>query len=280
MKRALVLAFALMLAACGDKDNADLLQGYGEADYIYLSAQDSGIVGDLLVAEGDAVEPGQVVFRLNPDRMSYQAQSVSAERSAQAEAVRAAQADAALARQNLTRGQELFERGFYPRARLDSDIAADNAARAHLAQSRRALGAAGAETSLAARRLEDLDGVAPAAGVIQHIYHRPGEVVSAGEPIVSLLAPQNMKVRFFAPQDALARLEVGGMVDISCDGCAEGLQARISFVADEPQFTPPVIYSLDERDKLVFLIEARPLDPSAIRPGIPVDVRLPAAPQS
>jgi HlyD family secretion protein len=184
MKRALVLAFALMLGACGGDDDAALLQGYGEADYIYLAAQDSGIVGEVLAAEGDAVEPGQVVFRLNPDRMGYAAQSVSAERNAQAQAVRAAQADAALARQNLTRGQELFERGFYPRARLDSDVAADNAAQARLAQSRRALGAAGAENSLAARRLEDLDGMAPSAGVIQRIYHRAGEVLAAGEPIV------------------------------------------------------------------------------------------------
>jgi HlyD family secretion protein len=106
------------------------------------------------------------------------------------------------------------------------------------------------------------------------MIHRQGEVVAAGQPIVALLAPQNMKVRFFAPEAALAQLAVGGRVSVSCDGCAEAASATISFIASEPQFTPPVIYSLDQREKLVFLVEARLDAPAPIRPGMPVDVRL------
>jgi HlyD family secretion protein len=89
-----------------------------------------------------------------------------------------------------------------------------------------------------------------------------------------LLAPENMKVRFFAPEELLAQLRVGGTVSVSCDGCAQSVTATISFVAREPQFTPPVIYSLDQREKLVYLVEARVGGATPIRPGMPVDVRL------
>ncbi|MBX9746755.1 MAG: HlyD family secretion protein, partial [Hyphomonadaceae bacterium] len=133
---------------------------------------------------------------------------------------------------------------------------------------------ASAVSGLARERLSDLGGAAPVSGTIERIFHRPGEVVPAGQPIVALLPPDNMKVRFFAPQDALSRLPVGTRVLVSCDRCETPALARVSFVAREPQFTPPVIYSLEERAKLVFLVEARLYTPSPIRPGMPVDVRI------
>jgi HlyD family secretion protein len=187
-----------------------------------------------------------------------------------------------LAERNFARSQDLFARNFLSRARLDADRAARDAADAQLRQARGELragrgdiGAANANTRLARTRVSDLDGAAPQAGTIEEIYHRPGEVVSAGEPIASLLAPERMKIRFFAPEPLLSRLRLGVDVNIACDGCASGMTAKISFIASDPQFTPPVIYSLDERDKLVFLIEARPNRPDAIRPGMPIDVTLP-----
>ncbi len=273
MKRILILSLALLAAACG-RETPSVLQGYGEADYIYLSSQDAGVVGELFVREGNAVEAGQRVFRLDPERLSYGAESASAQRAAAAAAVRTAQAQATLAQRNYARSAQLAERGFYSRARLDADRASLDVANAQLAQARRQATAAGAETGLAEERLEDLAGTAPAAGTIQQIYHRQGEVVAAGQPIAALLTPENMKVRFFAPEALLARLPVGARVLVSCDGCAQPIEARVSFVAQEPQFTPPVIYSLDQREKLVFLVEARFAAATPIRPGMPVDVRI------
>ncbi|MFZ2031474.1 MAG: HlyD family efflux transporter periplasmic adaptor subunit [Vitreimonas sp.] len=273
MKRLLSLCFAVLAAACTQRTN-DALQGYGEADYVYLSSQDPGIVGELFVREGDAVAAGAPVFRLDPQRLGYEAQSAAAQQAAAANAIRTAQANAVLAERNYARGAQLAAQGFYPRARLDSDRAARDVANAELAQARREAGAAGAETSLAQARVHDTSTLAPAAGTIQQIFHRPGEVVAAGAPIVALLPPQNMKVRFFAPQAMLARLPVGARVSVTCDGCAHAFIGRVSFVASEPQFTPPVIYSLDQREKLVFLVEARFDAPTTIRPGVPVDVRL------
>lgn len=273
MKRLLILSLVLLAAACG-RPTSNVLQGYGEADYIYLSSQDSGVVGELFVREGDAVEAGARVFRLDPNRLNYGAESAQAQRAAAAAAIRTAQAQATLAQRNYARSVQLAERGFYPRARLDADRASLDVANAQLAQARRQATAAGAETGLAEQRLNDLAGTAPLAGTIQQIFHRQGEVVAAGQPIAALLAPVNMKVRFFAPEAMLAQLPVGARVMVSCDGCAEPLEARVSFVASEPQFTPPVIYSLDQREKLVFLIEARFDGATPIRPGMPLDIRI------
>jgi len=273
MKRLLILSLALFAAACG-RDTSDVLQGYGEADYIYIASQETGVVRELLVREGDQVEAGAQIFTLDPDRLSFSAESAGAQAQAASAAVRTAQAEAVLAERNFARGAELSARGFYPRARLDTDRAARDSANARLAQARREAGAASAATGLARERLSDTSGAAPVAGTIQQIYHRPGEVVAAGQPIAALLAPTNMKVRFFAPQALLARLPVGTRVAISCDGCGDAVQARVSFVANEPQFTPPVIYSLDQREKLVFLVEARLEGANVIRPGVPVDVRI------
>ncbi len=273
MKRALIAAIGLLTAACA-APNDDSMQGYGEAEYIYLASQETGVVRDLAVREGDIVEAGARIYALDPDRLTYSAQSARAQSAAAAQAVRTAQAQAALAQSTYQRGAELFERGFYSRARLDADRAALDAANAQLARTQREAGAAGAASSLARTRLNDLDGVSPAAGSIERIYRRAGEVVPAGQPIVALLTPENMKVRFFAPQAMLSRLPVGARVMVSCDGCGAPLPAVVSYVAREPQFTPPVIYSLEEREKLVFLVEARFSEETPIRPGMPVDVRI------
>jgi HlyD family secretion protein len=273
MKRFVVVTLALLCVACS-REPSNVMQGYGEADYIYLASQESGVLGELYVREGDAVEAGAPVFTLDPERLSLNAQSANAQAAAASSAVRTAQAQATLAQANYARGFELFNRGFYPRARLDSDRAARDAANAQLAQARREAGAISASSGLARRRVSDLGGAAPSAGTIEQIYLRPGEVVMAGQPIAALLSPENMKVRFFAPEALLAQLRVGAGVTVNCDGCDTPQTATISFVAREPQFTPPVIYSLDQREKLVFLVEARLDAAGPIRPGMPVDVRL------
>jgi HlyD family secretion protein len=96
---------------------------------------------------------------------------------------------------------------------------------------------------------------------------------------VALLPPGNLKIRFFAPQAALPKINYGQTVGVSCDGCENGLTAKVSFIARSAEFTPPVIYSLEERAKLVFLIEARPAHPEKFRVGQPVTVTVPQEPQ-
>ena len=110
--------------------------------------------------------------------------------------------------------------------------------------------------------------------VLWAIQAVPGELVPAGRPVVSLLPPGNIKIRFFVPETALAKVALGQAVTIHCDGCKADVPAKVTFISRSSEFTPPVIYSLDERSKLVFLIEARTETPVDFRVGQPVDVRL------
>ena len=117
----------------------------------------------------------------------------------------------------------------------------------------------------------------PVTGAVQQVYYRPGEMVPAGRPVVAILPPGNLKVRFFVPEAVLPRIAYGDSINVTCDGCDAGLVAKISFISRTAEFTPPVIYSQEERSKLVFLVEALPDQPEKLRLGQPIDVTLPAA---
>ena len=118
--------------------------------------------------------------------------------------------------------------------------------------------------------------VAPAAGIIENTYFSRGEWVPAGQTIVSLLPPEKIKVRFFLPENNLASIKVGQSISLTCAGCSAAIKANIHFIATQPEFTPPVIYSKDARAKLVFYVEARPLPGQAVslHPGQPMDITL------
>src|SRR5262249_49171626 len=129
-----------------------------------------------------------------------------------------------------------------------------------------------ARTRLARRQV-----ASPAAGTVQEIYFRVGETVPAGRPILSLLPPENARVRFFVPRATLPMIHIGARLAVNCDGCARGLTARINFISAQAEFTPPVIYSLEERARLVFRVEAIPEHAEALRVGQPVSVALQGA---
>jgi HlyD family secretion protein len=288
MKRTLIIILLSgVLAACGQANAPQVLQGYAEADYVYVSTQDPGVVETLSVREGDVVAAGAPLFTLNPERAraSYdaaRAMSQADSARALAQAVAAARAQARWADATLARTRALFGQNFVSRARLDQDQAAADAARAELrrveterANAARENEAQDAQAALARTQLNDRSVRAPAAGRVERVFRRPGEYVQPGAPVLALLPPANFKLRFFAPQALLSRFPLGREIAVACDGCPRGLTARVSFTATEPQFTPPVIYSLNERQKLVFLVEARPNQPATLRPGQPLDISVP-----
>jgi HlyD family secretion protein len=279
---------ALLVAACTGASEAGLT-GYVEADLLYPAPQDAGIVKTLAVREGDTVKAGDILFTLDPARLSLAAEQAAA--AAQGAAARAtddgamakqiaeAQAALHLAEKTFSRSKSLVKDGAVSREKYDTDAANLATAKARLdmlraerSASLAELDAASAAATLAARRLADLQTTAPSAGTIERIYRRPGEVVTAGDPVVALLAPENLKIKFFAPEKMLSSLKMGAEISFTCDGCEGARVARISFIASEPQFTPPVIYSLKEREKLVFLVEARSENGAAMRPGLPVTI--------
>lgn len=243
---ALVIS-ALLLAGCGDMKEVPY-QGWVEGDFVFVGPHEPGRVEELLVREGDTVEAGQLLFKVDAELQQAD--------------LKVAEAVLANARQAFERAQKLLKSGSGSQKAFD-----DAEANLREAEAR----ANAARTRLARRQLQS-----PANGTVQQVYYRPGEMVPAGRPAISLLPPGNMKVRFFVPQATLPTIALGDEVAVRCDGCEEAMTARVSFIADSAEFTPPVIFSLEERQKLVFLVEARPDAPGALRVGQPVSVTFPA----
>jgi HlyD family secretion protein len=235
------------------------VQGYVEGEYVYVGTPVAGRLETLDVARGARVAAGTPLFQL--DRSSEQpASDDAAARLARAEYERD-QARVAELQAEL----ETAQLG----ARADEIEAAEaevEAARAQLAQ--------------AEWRLDELSQAAPQAGLVIDTLYRPGEWVAAGAPVVQMLPPENIKLRFFVPEPQLGAIQVGALVEVRCDACAPGLTAEIRYIAPEAEYTPPVIYSREMRAKLVYLVEARPRQPDALRPGQPADVTIAAVPTS
>ena len=247
MRHGAALALLLLsLATCTD-DNRRVLQGWVEADIVYVSPDEQGRVELLKVREGDKIARGDLLFTLDDDLQKAD--------------VAVKQAALTTAEQTFNRAKDLLRTAAGTQKALDDAEAALRQAKANLEWS---------QTRLARRRA-----VSPADGTVQEVYFRPGETVPPGKPVIALLPPGNVKLRFFAPETMLPQVKIGQVVHFSCDGCEQGLTATVSFIARSSEFTPPVIYSREERAKLVYLIEARPKDAEKVRVGQPVSVVVP-----
>jgi HlyD family secretion protein len=139
------------------------------------------------------------------------------------------------------------------------------AAEARVAQARAGVAETGA-------RLDDMAPVAPASARVEDVFFQRGEWASANQPVVALIPDDRVYVRFFVPEAEAAAYKTGQKVRFSCDGCADDLSATIVYVSPRPEFTPPIIYSREARDRLVFMVEARPENGARLVPGLPVDV--------
>jgi HlyD family secretion protein len=130
-----------------------------------------------------------------------------------------------------------------------------------------------AKLAQARQQLADQMPIAPEDALVENTFFNVGEWVPAGTPVVSLLPPHRVKLRFFVPEEDVARARMGQQVSFTCDGCPPDLKADIIYISPRAEFTPPVIYSQTARTKLVFLIEARPqANPIGLWPGLPVSV--------
>ncbi|HEX4368151.1 MAG TPA: HlyD family efflux transporter periplasmic adaptor subunit, partial [Rhodopila sp.] len=215
---------------------------------------------------------------------------------AQAEA-NLADAQATLVRSttDLARGEAQLPMGGVSKQSVDqfradrlSAQAKVDAARAALAQAQAPMGrvgeiqaqvasvaAARAALEMADWRLAQRRVTAPAAGRVADVLARAGEMMAAGAPVVSLLPPGNIFVRFFVPEPQFSTIHLGDRVALSCDGCTGNMSANVSFISPQAEYTPPLIYSESSKAKLVFLVEARTSREQAVKlnPGEPVEVR-------
>lgn len=248
MKKAfalLIIAAALVVTARGSDPVEVTFPGWVEATLLLIGPDEIGRVETLSVREGDRVAAGAGLFTVDAD--IHKAAVVQNE------------ALLANAQFNFNRAQQLLKSGSGTKKEFDTAQAALAEADARLVS---------LQTRLNRRSISS-----PAEGTIHRVYFRPGEVVAAGRPVVSLLSPGNVKLRFFVPQAMLPQVKVGDRVRVRCDGCDSDI-AAISFISDAAEYTPPMVYTLEERAKLVFLVEARPDRPDKLRVGQPVRVAL------
>ena len=257
-----VLAAAL-LGGCTKNSSAGF-QGYIEGEYVYVAAPLGGALANLAVARGDQAKKGQLLFEL--------------ERQSEAAALAQAEKNLAQANASLTLSSSTFQRRKELR---DSPSGVISAEELDQARSQRDVDA-GQVAALAAARdkakwaFDQKQQFAPADAPVHDTLYRRGEWVAAGNPVVALLPPENLKVRFFVPQEKLPQIKVGQSVSIACDGAAHVFNAVVNYISTQAEYTPPVIYSRETRAELVFMIEAKfsPADAADMRPGQPVDVRL------
>lgn len=243
----LALSLTLLLAACGPGE-APPLQGYVEGEFVQVASPLAGRITAIHVVRGAETIAGAPLFTLEAER--EQATVAEAEQR-----LSAAQAQ-------LRRQTQLRQKGLSSIEQVDEARTRAETAQAQLVQAR--------------WQLTQKSVVAPAAGLVQEVYFRSGEWTPAGAPVVSLLPPQNRKLRFFVAEPELGRLKPGAAIAVRCDGCGEPIAARISFIAREAEFTPPVLYGREQRSRLVYRAEAQPDAADALRlhPGQPVDITL------
>ena len=284
--------------------------GYVEADYVYVAAPVPGVIERLAVREGATGAAGALLFEVEDQRQRALLRAAEARvaaaaanvqdlatgsRAAEIEVIRAsvgkAEAELGLTQATLARTEQLAAEELVPVARLDQDRAALQSAAAQLRQLRAQLDvaelpardsvqlqaeanllAAEAEAEKARADLAERRVAAPVAGRVERLFFAPGEMAAAAVPVLALLPPRALRIRFFVGEAARPALALGDRVAVSCDGCPAGLAATIDHFAAEPQFRPPVIYSREERSRLSFLTEAVLDAEVQLPPGQPVTV--------
>jgi HlyD family secretion protein len=239
------LASLLHLAAC-ERADGDRVQGYVEGEFVYVAAALPGALESLSVQRGAQVNRGDPLFVLDS----------TAEKAARDQA----RAALTLSEKEFARLEALARANLIAMADLDRARAARDQDRERLVK---------AEWDLAQKRQS-----APQAGLVFDTLYREGEWVAAGRPVVALLPPQNTKVRAFVPENRVATIHPGDPVRVTVDGVSGPVAGKISFISPKAEYTPPVIYSREVRDKMVFMIEMvfDPAIAAKLHPGQPVDV--------
>jgi HlyD family secretion protein len=310
--RMALLTILGVLVACDNEQSARRFVGYVEADWLYVSAPQAGWIVESRLRAGDSVSKDEVLFKLDDERQLAMLQEAPG-RAQQAEAlardvslgarpaeIRALQAQLDKAQATLDRAkaerdrvQPLVQKNIESQARGDQvqaeykvalaalNMAQENIKIAQLAgrDDARAAAQSAADSATATRavaqwNLSQRTITARVPAKVEEVFYRTGEFVGAGSPVLAMLPGGALKVRFFVPQSVLTSMNVGQQVTVTADGLESPETARIAFIGDTAEFTPPVIYSTESRKKLVFLIEATLQANTALKPGLPVDISL------
>jgi HlyD family secretion protein len=285
--------------------------GYAEGDYVYVAPAAVGRIVIILAQEGGTVVAGETLFQSDDTHQTAALRAAQAQvavaganlenlatgsREAEIDVISAsldqAKADQHLAQTTLERSQRLLVSGSVSQARVDADIASLQSADAKVAQlqaqmlvaelparnaqriaAEATLEAAQAQLDDAQSALEDRTVEAPIGGRVDKVFYEQGEVAVAGAPVVSILPPESLRALFFIPESDRAKINLGEVFIVTCSGCAADVTAHLTRLAATPQYTPPIIYSREERSRLVFRAEALLENAGDLLPGQPLTLR-------
>ena len=308
-----IALYALGLFGCAEKQEKNY-QGYVEGEFVYVASPEAGRLDQLLVARGDSVKADSTLFVLESE-LETAAQRQAKRRLDVAEAqlrdllvgkrpqelavvreqLAQACAEAKRVSSSLVRDESQFQAGGISKAQVEASRAAAESISARVRELDHQIDVAGlparteqiraqeATVEAARAALDQSDWslnqktvAAQVAGRVFDTMYRLGEWVPAGRPVVRMLPPENLKIRFFVPESIVGGLAIGQKISFRCDGVSSNFAATVSYVSPESEYTPPIIYSNDTRSKLVFMVEARTSAEDAIRlhPGQPVEVYL------
>ncbi|OGT33212.1 MAG: hypothetical protein A3C44_06245 [Gammaproteobacteria bacterium RIFCSPHIGHO2_02_FULL_39_13] len=300
----------LFISACSHHDRHYL--GYVEGDYVYLSSPVSGTLVQLPVDKGQTVAANQLAFQLDPQPELSQLHNAQAQlqvtqqdlenlkQGERSTIIKKLEAQISQAQANLIFAQKMYERNkelvktgaigksIYDesRARYESDVEKLTEAQANLAEAKlgaraNLIAAQEAKVQAAQAQVNQYQWMVSQktirfsqAGFVQDTLFRQNEFVPAGKPVIQFLPPENLNVIFFVPEKHLSQIHRGQKIQFTCDACHKTMTATIYYISSRAEYTPPVIYSKDSRDKLVYWVEAK-IDPSVaaeVNPGQPVEV--------
>lgn len=272
MRLLITMVLALMLNGCNQQQKG--WQGYNEGQFIYVSSDSNGTIKKINVSKGQLVQAGDTMVTFDPKPASDELEKANADVQAARANKKSTEAKLALAAITLKRYTNLLNSRAINRSEYDqvnSDYLNAQAADEQMAANLKA-----AEATVAKYQWSNQQKtlVAPTDSLVFDTYYLEGEFVEAGQPVVALLSPKNIKAIFYLAQPEVAKIKVGSPVSIYCDGCNNPIRSKISYISAQAEFTPPVIYSNETKASLVFRVEAVPVDQTKmeLKPGQPVTV--------
>lgn len=255
----LIILVTLSLSSCSKQKTYN---GYVEGEFEYISPTTSGILKNLDVQRGQKIQAGQKLFEIDETEL------IGLIKSAESEILKA-EADFKEAKKNFFRAEGLVKKNIISQAEFDHQNSTLKTTEAFLNEAKQNL-------IILRNKLKEAKPVSKNDSFVQETFFIEGEFIQAGKPVVSLLSSENLKIRFFIPLNLISLVTLGSEVNISADSCGKSnIKAKISYISNKAEFTPPVIFSKSAREKMVFMIEALPFEKnwSCLIPGIPVDIK-------
>jgi HlyD family secretion protein len=265
-----LMLLGIILTACQQQQHKSLprpanqpMQGYIQGQYRYIALDLPGVLREIYVQRGSHVAVGQPLFSLEIEGDTLKQAQLQLQQAIQQR--HHDQANLALTRLALKHREKLLQQNAISQESVDEAQANCDEAEAQVAKDQTAVEEAKAAVAQAGWAKTQKMVMADVPALVANAYYLPGAWVPARKPIVALLASEDIKIIFFAPQSNLGRLTVGQTVRIACRNCPAGLSGKISAISQEAEYTPPLLYNDQSSRQIVYRIEAAVLSQTAAR---------------